>query len=182
MNPKGLYIFLFCITFIFISSAQELKQKKDIGLKLDTLFAKEFPLDQPGAAVLLMKGDTILFEKGYGIADIKTKEKITSNTVFNTGSISKTFVSNGILILQERGLLSVEDPIYSYFPDFHNAKIAKEVKIKHLLSHTSGLPDLRNVRANPTFYITAKDTANFEPIKNQEKGFSIPIPLITDWL
>ncbi|MDH7445947.1 serine hydrolase domain-containing protein [Aquimarina sp. 2201CG14-23] len=157
------------ILFIFQSCGQQkTTPKKTITTALDSIFSKEFPLDQPGASVLLIKGDTILFEQSYGLANIETKEKITSNTVFNTGSISKTFVSNGILILQEKGLLSVEDSIYKYFPDFDTPEIAQKVKIKHLLSHTSGLPDLRNVHKNIDFFITAKDTANFEPIKRAD--------------
>ncbi|MFD2564771.1 serine hydrolase domain-containing protein [Aquimarina rubra] len=162
-------VIIACLGVILQSCGQQnTKLKKTVATELDAIFSKEFPLDQPGAAVLLMKGDTTLFEKGYGISDIETKEKITPTTVFNTGSISKTFVSNGILILQEKGLLSVEDSIYKYFQDFDTPEIAQKVKIKHLLSHTSGLPDLRNVRENYEFYITAKDTANFEPIKRAD--------------
>ncbi|WP_405206945.1 serine hydrolase domain-containing protein [Aquimarina sp. LLG6339-5] len=159
---------LFLITILQSYGQQELIDDNSISKELDILFSKEFSINEPGAAVLLIKGKRKLFEKAYGISDVKTKEKITPNTVFNTGSISKTFVANGILILQERGLLSIDDPIHKYFPDFDNPEIAKKVTIKHLLSHTSGLPDLRNVRENPEYFITAKDTANFEPIKRAE--------------
>ena len=64
--------------------------------------------------------------------------------------------------------MSVDDPIAKYFPDFENRDIAEKVKVKHLLSHSSGLPDIRNVRSNPDFYLTAKDEENFAPIKNAE--------------
>ncbi|WP_299247548.1 serine hydrolase domain-containing protein [uncultured Aquimarina sp.] len=169
LKNRSSLLIIACLTFMFQSCGQQkTKPKSNVGTALDSIFSKEFPVDQPGAAVLVVKGDTTLFEKAYGIADIETNEKITPNTVFNTGSISKTFVSNGILMLQEKGLLSVEDSIYKYFPDFDNPEIAKKVKIKHLLSHTSGLPDLRNVRENIEFFITAKDTANFEPIKRAD--------------
>jgi CubicO group peptidase (beta-lactamase class C family) len=131
---------------------------------LDQYFSDYFKENEPGGAVLIMKGDSILFSKGYGIADLKTKEPITTNTLFNLGSISKTFVSNAILILQEQGKLSVEDSIIKYFPDFKNKDIARKVKIKHLLSHTSGLPDIRNVSKDTVFYLTAKDAENWYPI------------------
>ncbi|WP_299440628.1 serine hydrolase domain-containing protein [uncultured Aquimarina sp.] len=168
-KSKSSLFIIVLLSVIFQSYGQrKLAVKKTIAKELDAIFSKEFTIDEPGAAVLLIKGDIKLFQKGYGIANIETKEKITPNTVFNTGSISKTFVSNGILILQEKGLLSVEDSIYKYFPDFDNPEIAKKIKIEHLLSHTSGLPDLRNVRENMDFFITAKDTANFEPIKRAD--------------
>ncbi|SEM13150.1 CubicO group peptidase, beta-lactamase class C family [Aquimarina amphilecti] len=167
-NTSSFFITLFLTTILQSYGQQSLDSEKNISNELDAIFSKEFPLDQPGAAIVLTKGNRKLFEKAYGISDITTKEKITPNTVFNTGSISKTFVANGILILQERGLLSIEDPIYKYFPDFDTPEIAKKITIKHLLSHTSGLPDLRNVRENQEYYITAKDTANFEPIKRTD--------------
>lgn len=167
-NTFQLLFFISLITVFASSGQQQLQPKKTIETELDSIFSKEFPVDQPGGAVLLMHRKQKIFEKGYGIADITTKEKITPNTVFNTGSISKTFVANAILILEERGLLSIEDSIYKYFPDFDRPEIAKKIKIKHLLSHTSGLPDLRNVSKNIEFFITAKDTANFEPIKHTD--------------
>lgn len=122
------------------------------------------PDDQPGGAVLVMRDTTVIFRKGYGLADLVTKEKITSNTLFNLGSISKTFVSNGILMLQAKGKLSVEDSIIKYFPDFKNKDIARKVKIKHLLTHTSGLPDNRPVSKDSVFYLTADDAQNWYPV------------------
>lgn len=137
---------------------------RNFTTKLDSLYTQNFPVDAPGAAILIMKGDSILFAKGYGVADVVTKEPITQKTLFNLGSISKTFVSNAILILQEQGKLSVEDSLYKYFPNFKNKEIAKRVKIKHLLSHTSGLPDNRQVSKDTIFYLTAKDAENWAPI------------------
>jgi CubicO group peptidase (beta-lactamase class C family) len=142
--------------------------KNSLTFELDSLFKQEFHKYEPGGAILVKKGDSTVFLKCYGLADLKTKEKITENTVFNLGSISKTFVSNGILILKSKGLLLLEDSIFKYFPDFKNESIAKKIKIKHLLSHTSGLPDLRKVDDNIAFFITAKDKENFEPIKQAD--------------
>lgn len=117
---------------------------------------------------MVKKGDEIVFLKSYGVEDIETGNKIDTNTIFNTGSISKTFVSNGVLMLDEANLLSLEDSLYQYFEDFDQDDIAKKVKIKHLLSHTSGLPDSRKVDENIEFYLTAKDEENFQPIKHTE--------------
>jgi len=133
--------------------------------KLDSMLANEFRANEPGGSVLVQKGEKILFLKSYGLADLETGEKITGKTLFNLGSVSKTFVSNGILILHERGLLSLEDSIIKYFDDFKNREISRKVRINHLLSHTSGLPDNRNVSENFEFFLTAKDRENFEPVK-----------------
>lgn len=132
---------------------------------LDNLFLKYFSENEPGGAVLLVKDNKIIYQKGFGIADIITGESITTKTLFNIGSISKTFVAYGILKLAHDNKLSLEDGLYKYFPDFSSKKIAEEVKIFHLLTHTSGLPDNRNVNADKEFYLTAKDEENFAPLK-----------------
>ena len=137
--------------------------------ELDTYFSKEMPADEPGGAILIMKGDSIIFSKGYGIADLKLNTKIDANTLFNVGSISKTFVSNAILMLQDEGKLSVEDNMAQYFPDFKNKEIAEKVKIKHLITHTSGLEDNRQTKTDSIFYLTAKDGENWYPTTQAEQ-------------
>ncbi len=136
---------------------------------LDSLLTAEFVAGEPGGAVLVMKGDSTVYLKCFGLANMVTGEKITDNTLFNLGSISKTFVANGILILQEEGKLSVTDPLSKYFPEFKNREIAGKVTVAHLLTHTSGLPDNRPVSENPEFFITAKDYENWAPVMQAEK-------------
>ncbi len=126
-------------------------------------YGQTFSPNEPGGTVLIKKGEQIIWQKSYGIANLSTNEKITENTIFNTGSISKTVVAYGVLILAEREKLSIDDPINQYF-DFKNPTVTADITIRHLLSHTSGLPDARNVRNNFNFYLTAKDKENFDPI------------------
>lgn len=132
--------------------------------KIDKYFLQQISANEPGGAVLIMKDSTIIFSKAYGLADLKTSEPMGTTTLLNVGSISKTFVANGILILQEQGRLSVEDSLIKYFPGFKNKAIAQKVKIKHLLTHTSGLPDNRNVSGDSVFYLTANDAENWYPV------------------
>jgi len=136
---------------------------------LDSLLTAQFRAEEPGGAVLVMKGDSTVYLKCIGLADLGTGEEITPNTLFNLGSISKTFVANGILILEEEGELSVTDPMSRYFPEFRSREIADAVTITHLLTHTSGLPDIRPVDENREFFITAKDYDNFSPVMQAEK-------------
>ncbi len=120
--------------------------------------------DQPGGAVLVMKDTTVILKKGYGLADLTMREPITSKTLFNLGSISKTFVAYGILILQSQGKLTVEDSLSKYFPGFKHKAFADKIRIKHLLTHTSGLPDNRPVSTDSVFYLTADDAQNWYPV------------------
>ncbi len=75
------------------------------------------------------------YRKAVGYRDINAKEKIKSNSVFNLGSISKPFTAIAILQLQEKKLLSIEENVQKYIPEFPYPTVL----IKHLLSHTSGL-------------------------------------------
>lgn len=131
--------------------------------KLRAKYEQTFSANEPGGSVLIQKDGQIIWQKSFGLANLTTNEQVTKNTIFNTGSISKTVVAYGILILAERQKLSLDDSINQYF-DFENPRVTQAITIRHLLSHTSGLPDARNVRANPNFYLTAKDQENFNPI------------------
>lgn len=158
---------LAALFFFNLISCQE-SGKEKFTKQVESLFNDSFLPDEPGGAVLIMKGEKIIFSKGYGVTDINTKEKITTQTLFNTGSITKTFVSNIILSLAEENKLSLTDSLFKYFPDFKNKEIAQKVRIHHLLTHTSGLPDNRRDFLDSVALLTAKDEDNFAPIKQAD--------------
>lgn len=116
--------------------------QKEALQKVDDLCSELFPDGEPGAAVLIMQGDDIIFDKGYGIADINTKDPITGDTFFNIASVSKQFTVAGILKLMEEGKLTLEDSVAMYHPEY-KADFWKNVRISHLMSHSSGIPDAR---------------------------------------
>ena len=157
-------LFSFSCLILFLSCCNGPETKDGFTNSLDSLFRQALPADEPGGAILVMKGDRVFFSQGYGVEDMSTKSKISTQTLFNLGSISKTFVANAILIFQSQGKLSVEDAMDKYFSDFKNKPIAQKVKIKHLLTHTSGLPDIRQTQKDPVFYLTAKDAENWYPV------------------
>jgi Beta-lactamase class C and other penicillin binding proteins len=134
-------IFLLLIPLTLMVSCKNNPEKEQVA-KLDQLCSSLFPDSEPGAAVLVMKGDDIIFDKGYGIADIETKKAIDGNTFFNIASVSKQFTAVAVLQLAEEGKLSLEDPVSKYFPEF-KAPFWNDIRIKHLLSHSSGVPDAR---------------------------------------
>jgi CubicO group peptidase (beta-lactamase class C family) len=144
-------------------------QQGIIQQKLDSILDPVFKADEPGGAVLVAKDGKIIYQKGFGLADIITKKAIDSNTLFNVGSISKTFVAFGILQLAKENKLSLDDNIFKYFPDFKDSLIAKRIKIHHLLTHSSGLLDIRKVTEDSVFYLTAKDKENWAPVKQTDR-------------
>jgi CubicO group peptidase (beta-lactamase class C family) len=156
---KNVYVFLFLVSLF------SCKKEESFENSVDDIFSVQFKQDEPGGVIMIVKNDSVVFSKAYGLADLNTQEKITTKTLFNTGSISKTFVSNTILSLTLEDKLSLNDSLYKYFPDFKNTTLAKQVRIHHLLTHTSGLPDNRRELLDSAFLITAKDEENFAPIK-----------------
>ncbi|WP_141432155.1 serine hydrolase [Bacillus sp. 03113] len=95
----------------------------------------------PGMAVAVSQNGKVIYEKGFGVADILTNEPVTTNTIFGTGSISKSFTALAIMMLEEEGKLSIDDPVKKHLPLFHlkGVKDINQIKIHHLLTHTTGL-------------------------------------------
>jgi CubicO group peptidase (beta-lactamase class C family) len=153
------FLLLLVTAFLFSCNSPQSQEAK-----LDLYFDSVFKKTEPGGAVLIGKEGKVIYFKGFGVADIKTNEAITTNTLFNVGSISKTFVAYGILKLAKENKLSLEDELYKYFPNFKDSLIPHKVKLKHMLTHTSGLPNLRKIDEDSAFYITAKDVENWEPV------------------
>jgi len=86
--------------------------------------------------VLVGQRGKVLFEKGYGLADVKHGVAIRPNTIFHIGSITKQFTAAAILLLQEDGRLNTADTLSKYFPDFPHGD---QITLAQLLSHTSGI-------------------------------------------
>ena len=89
-------------------------------------------------AVLVARGDDVLYQGGYGKANLELSVPNTPETVFRLGSLTKQFTAAAILQLQDQGRLSVNDTLDRYLPD---APHAGEVTLGQLLSHSSGIPD-----------------------------------------
>ncbi|MEO5888662.1 MAG: serine hydrolase, partial [Ferruginibacter sp.] len=90
----------------------------------------------PGIAILVAKDGNILYRKGFGYADIKNRVQVTPDTKFRIGSVTKQFTAAAILKLQENNLLSVNDKLSKFIPDFPRGD---EVTIHQLLTHISGI-------------------------------------------
>ena len=93
--------------------------------------------------VLIGKGDRILLNEGFGWADPFIGVRNTESKRFMIASVSKAFAAASILQLQEKGLLSIEDPIGKHLPEYPSWG-GENITIHHLLTHTSGIPDYIN--------------------------------------
>ena len=107
---------------------------------------------------LVARGARVIFSKGYGSADLEWNVPNAPDTKFRLGSVTKQFTAASILLLEEHGKLSVQDPVKKYVP---NAPPAwDKITIFHLLTHTSGIPnftDFPDYRRLEPFATTAEE-------------------------
>lgn len=93
-------------------------------------------------AVLVARDDVVLFDKGYGSANLEWNVPNDGATKFRLGSVTKQFTAVAILLLQERGKLTLDAPVKAYLPDAPAAW--DKVTVRHLLTHSAGIPNFTN--------------------------------------
>ena len=97
----------------------------------------------PGAAVQVWRDGSTLYSKAYGMADLTHAIPFTPETSTNIGSTSKQFTAFAVMLQQERGLLSLDDDIREHIPEL--PAFDQTIKVRHLLTHTSGLREFLNI-------------------------------------
>jgi len=100
----------------------------------------------PGVSLAAVKNGKTVYARGYGLRDIAGGKPATPDTLYCIGSVTKSFTCISILQLQEAGKLGVDDPVEKHLPLRLRAK-GEPVLIRHLMSHTSGIPALAYVEA-----------------------------------
>jgi N-acyl-D-amino-acid deacylase len=169
---------IFRLSFLLLFSVEmhaqpSAYQIKEIDIELQNLYKK----DKFNGAVLIAKNGEPIYKKVFGVANFKTNETLKFNASFNLASVSKQFFAMMIMQLKEAGKLDYDDKLAEYFPEFPYKKIT----IRHLLNHTSGLPeyfdfaedflDENEILTNKkllALLIKEKPKLNFEPATNWE--------------
>jgi CubicO group peptidase (beta-lactamase class C family) len=113
--------------------------EKDISGELDSFAKKLAAADVFSGSILLARNGEVVYKGAFGTANKDFNVPNRVDTKFNLGSMNKMFTAVAIAQLVERGKMSFEDPLSKFIADFPNAEAAKKIKIKHLLTHTSGL-------------------------------------------
>ena len=118
--------------------------------------------------VLVAKGDQVLFRQVYGFADRSKGEPLALDSRFRLASVSKQFTAAAILRLQDDGVLSVDDPVCRWVDPCPAAWAP--VRLHHLLSHTSGIPDLM---ARPGWGLRRVTPATPEELTEESKEYGL---------
>lgn len=108
--------------------------------RIDALFAEWNRTDAPGCGVGVSRDGAIVFERGYGMANVERRIPITPATVFDVASIAKPFTAMSIMRLADQGRLRLDDEVWTHVPGWANR--ADRITIRHLLAHTAGLRDV----------------------------------------
>ncbi|MDV6332924.1 serine hydrolase domain-containing protein [Asticcacaulis sp. 201] len=95
----------------------------------------------PGLSLSVMHAGALLYSKGFGLANVDSSTAVTPQTEFRIASITKQFTAASILLLAEDGLLTLDDPLLKFMPEFPRAA---DITLRQLLSHTSGMGDYIN--------------------------------------
>ena len=165
------------IALVLIFVAVFFSRRTHAGLQpveIDKIFAAWNTKDSPGCAVGVFQDGKIVYERGYGMADLEHDIPITPASVFYVGSVSKQFTAMAAALAIQQGHLSADDPIRKYLPEL--PAYADAIRIRDLVHHTSGLRDYNTLLSiagrrgdeaydNPTVLrMTARQKAlNFDP-------------------
>ncbi len=124
------------LLFVGLVHAQDFEKQSK---KTDKLFEKYIAENKPGAAVVVVKDGKVVHQNTYGVADYENQVPLSAQSVFDIASVSKQFVGYSIAKLEQDGLLTLEDDVRTYIPEFPD--FGHTITIGHLLFHQSGLRD-----------------------------------------
>jgi len=128
---------LFAVVSLLLSSSINVSAQS-ISTNLDRYFQALHRDHEMNGNVAVSENDTIIYHHSFGFKDFAAHKINDANSQFELASISKLFTATAILQLKDKGLIDLDIPFQHYFPDFPYPTIT----IRHLLSHTSGLPDI----------------------------------------
>ena len=162
MTTTKLTLLLSSLLFIF--SCEGNRKENDFKKEIETYLQEQIQMQQiPGLALGVIKNGKVVYEEYFGKSDLETNATVSENTLFLVYSITKLMVSTGVFQLIEQHKISLEDDISKHLENL--PEHWKHIKIKNLLTHSSGLPD---------FYVTEGNTSDadiWSRLTNEEMHF-----------
>jgi CubicO group peptidase (beta-lactamase class C family) len=136
MRYRGTTLVLAGVLFGAVGAAA---QSNPAPSAIDAVFARQNRTDGPGCALGVFRRDSVVFAKGYGMADLEQGIAINPGTVFYIASTSKQFAALSIALLAEQGRLGLDDPVRKHVPEL--PAWADSITVRNLVHHTSGIRD-----------------------------------------
>ena len=139
--------------------------------KVDEFIASEMREQHiPGAALSVVRDGKIIKTRGYGLANVELDVAVKPESIFQTGSVGKQFTATAVMMLVEEGKIAVSDKISKFIAD--SPATWKEITVRHLLTHTSGIPDYtgEGQAGNEVAISYRKDYTEDEMVQGFEKA------------
>ena len=153
---KRTFVMLVALLALVTAAQTRNMSKEEVKRSIDKVFSAVYNNpEEPGAAVLIMQGNDTIYSHCFGVADMETREPVSFETNFCIASVSKQFSAVALIQLAEKGLLSLNDPLSKFFPEFQ-APFFDDITLHNILSHTSGIPDARS-RESRDFVLYSTD-------------------------
>jgi len=143
--------------------------------RLDSFFTTRNRMKLFNGAVLFAEYGEVVYKNAFGFADFRKKDSMTVHTSFQLASITKPITATAILMLYEQGMLSLEDTVSRFFPEFPY----EDITIRLLLSHRSGLPEYMYFEED--YWPSRRITMNNDDVLNILISHQPPIYFIPDY-
>ena len=142
MTRKNFLLVLSVVAFLSSATWAQVPDKAKVVSSAEQAFekfAKAYVAPAPGCAAAVSLNGEVVFEKAFGLADLEHNVPNTTETIFESGSVAKQFTAAALVLLQQDGKLSLDDPVRKYIPELPD--YGSPLTIRHMLNHTSGLRD-----------------------------------------
>lgn len=146
MSRKNFLFVLTVIAFLVTATSAQVPDKEKVVAGAERAFekvTKAYVAPAPGCAAAVSLNGNVVFEKAFGLADMEHNVPNTTQTIFESGSVAKQFTAAALVLLQQEGKLSIDDPVRKYIPELPD--YGAPLTIRHLLNHTAGLRDWGSV-------------------------------------
>jgi CubicO group peptidase (beta-lactamase class C family) len=142
MSRKNFLFVLTVIALLATATWAQVPDKEKVVSGAERAFeklTKAYVAPAPGCAAAVSLNGNVVFEKAFGLADMEHNVPNTTQTIFESGSVAKQFTAAALVMLQQDGKLSIDDPVRKYIPELPDYGVP--LTIRHLLNHTAGLRD-----------------------------------------
>jgi CubicO group peptidase (beta-lactamase class C family) len=151
-KPPRIYAAILCLLLLSANAGAQTVAKSGetelarLGTELEPKINDEIHQGHvPGFAIGVVRDGKLIYTKGFGVARLGGNSPITAKSLFHMASVTKTFVATAVMQLAEQGKIDLDAPVTRYLPYFHLAdERYRTIKIRQMLSHTSGIPDNTN--------------------------------------
>lgn len=132
----------FLLMLLGLCSCRGGAQKSAMQHEIDSLVDSLFAANDPGAIIIVFQGDSVLYTRAVGKADVYTAQPLDTAVKMNVANTTKSFTCAAVMKLQQDGRLSLDDKLVKYYPQLPDS-VFGEITLRHILSNSSGIPDLR---------------------------------------